>query len=90
MRERNRSGRGARRRSGGDEGADLFAKQLSEVVQQAFAATGGEASVGAPATPPASPVEDRVDLLPVATPDAPTEVVEPPLDQASVINSQLC
>ena len=45
MRERNRSGRGVRRRSGGDGEPDLFAKQLSEVVQQAFAATAGEAGV---------------------------------------------
>jgi len=40
MREINRSGRCGRRRSGGDGEPDLFAKQLSEVVQQAFAATG--------------------------------------------------
>src|SRR5947208_152879 len=40
MRERNRSGRGERRRSGGDGEPDLFANQLSEVVQQAFAASG--------------------------------------------------
>jgi hypothetical protein len=37
MRERNRSGRGGRRRSGGDREPDLFAKQLSDVVQRAFA-----------------------------------------------------
>ena len=88
MREKNRSGRGARRRSGGDEGADLFAKQLSEVVQQAFAATGGEVGAGEAIVLPASPVEDRGDLPPVATPDAPAEAVGPPLDQPPVINFQ--
>ncbi len=75
MRERNRSGRGARRRSGGDGEPDLFAKQLSEVVQQAFAATGGEAGVVGATVPPEAPVEDRVDLPPVDAPDGPVEVV---------------
>ena len=40
MRERNRSGRGARRRSGGDGEPDLFAKTLSGAVEKAFAETG--------------------------------------------------
>ena len=75
MRERNRSGRGGRRRSGGDGEPDLFAKQLSEVVQQAFAATGGEAGVVEATVPPEAPVEDRVDLPPVDAPDGPVEVV---------------
>ena len=38
----------------------MFAKQLSEVVQKAFAAVGGEESVGEAITPPASPVEADV------------------------------
>ncbi len=54
MRKRNRSGRGARRRSGGDGGQDLIATQLSEVVKQAFAA--GEEITGATTPPPTSPV----------------------------------
>ena len=74
MRERNRSGRGARRRSGGDGGPDLFAKQLSEVVQQAFAATGGEAGVVEATVPPEAP-EDRGDLPLADAPDGPVEVV---------------
>jgi CRISPR-associated protein Cas1 len=75
MRERNRSGRGGRRRSGGDGEPDLFAKQLSEVVQQAFAATGGEAGVVEATVPPEAPVEDRLDLPPVDAPDGPVDVV---------------
>ena len=75
MRERNRSGRGGRRRSGGDGEPDLFAKQLSEVVQQAFAAKGGEAGAVAATVPPEVPVEDRVDLPSVDAPDGPVEVV---------------
>src|SRR6266853_1504478 len=75
MRERNRSGRGGRRRSGGDGGPDLFAKQLSEVVQQAFAATGGEAGVAEATVPAEAPVEDRVALPAVDAPDGPVEVV---------------
>ena len=46
MRERNRSGRGGRRRSGGDGEPDLFAKQLSEVVQQAFEEVGSGKAEG--------------------------------------------
>lgn len=72
MRERNRSGRGGRRHSGGDGEPDLFAKQLSEVVQQAFAATGGEAGGGEGTAPPGAPVEYRVGLPAV---DALVEVV---------------
>lgn len=75
MRERNRSGRGGRRRSGGDGEPDLFAKQLSEVVQQAFAATGGEAGVVETTVPTEAPVEDRGALPPVDAPDGPVEVV---------------
>jgi CRISPR-associated protein Cas1 len=53
----------------------LFAKQLSEVVQQAFAATGGEAGVVEATVPPEAPVEDRLDLPPVDAPDGPVDVV---------------
>ena len=74
MRERNRSGRGGRRRSGGDGEPDLFAKQLSEVVQQAFAATGGEAGRVEATVPAEASVEDRVDLPPVDAPGGPEEV----------------
>ena len=74
MRERSRSGRGGRRRSGGDGEPDLFAKQLSEVVQQAFA-TGDEAGVVGAAVPAEAPVEDRVALPPVDAPGGPVEVV---------------
>ena len=74
MRERNRSGRGGRRRSGGDGEPDLFAKQLSEVVQQAFAATGGEAGGVEATVPPEAPVEDRGDVPSVDAPDGPVEV----------------
>ena len=73
MRERNRSRPGGRRRSGGDGEPDLFAKQLSEVVQQAFAATGGEVGAADVKVPPEAPVEDRIVLPPV---DAPDEVVK--------------
>jgi len=55
MREKNRSGRGARRRSAGDTEPDLFAQQLSEVVQQAFAATAGTETAKAPAFPGEDP-----------------------------------
>jgi CRISPR-associated protein Cas1 len=82
MRERNRSGRGGRRRSGGDGGPDLFAKQLSEVVQQAFATTGGEAGVVEATVPAETPVEDRVALPPSDAPDGPVEV-------AAVQNAEL-
>jgi CRISPR-associated protein Cas1 len=78
MRERNRSGRGGRRRAGGDGEPDLFAKQLSEVVQQAFAATGGEAGVVEATVPAEAPVEDRVDLPAVDAPDRLVEVVVVP------------
>ena len=45
MREENPSGRNVgRRRKRGDEGPDLFAEQLSEVVKHAFA-EGGDAEV---------------------------------------------
>lgn len=64
MRERNRSGRGERRRSGGDGKPDLIAEQLSEIVQQALAAT----AAGEQTAPPEAPVEDRVDLSSVGTP----------------------
>jgi CRISPR-associated protein Cas1 len=53
----------------------LFAKQLSEVVQQAFAATGGEAGVVEAPVPPEASVEDRVERPPVDAPDGPVEVV---------------
>src|ERR1700691_4299527 len=43
MAERRHSGRGTRRRSGGDGEPDLFKQHLSEIVQQAFAATEGKA-----------------------------------------------
>ena len=75
MRKTNRSGRGARRRSGGDGGPDLFAQQLSEVVQQAFVAVAGETD--AITAPSKSPVEDRGGLPPITTPDAPTTLAEP-------------
>lgn len=75
MRERNRSGRGGRRRSGGDAEADLFAKQLSEVVQQAFTAAGGEAGGVEATVPPEASVEARVDLPTMDAPDGPVEVV---------------
>ena len=74
MRERNRSGRGGRRRSGGDGEPDLFAKQLSEVVQQAFAATGGEAGAVEATAPPEAPVEGRVGV-----PPAPVGAADQPL-----------
>jgi CRISPR-associated protein Cas1 len=76
MRKTNRSGRGTRRRSVGDDTQDLFAKQLTEVVQQAFAVAGSEAKPGETTTPQAagaatSSTEDRVDLPPAVTSDAP-------------------
>ena len=95
MREKNRSGRGGRRRSGGDGEPDLFAKQLSEVVQQAFAATGGETGVVEETVPPEAPVEGRVGVPPNTSPtapsdapDGPTEDAEPPVTQPSTINYQ--
>ena len=53
MRERNRTGRGGRRRSVGDGEEDLFATQLSKVVENAFGVTdpdakSGEAALGPP------------------------------------------
>ncbi len=57
MAERNRTGRGRRRRSGGDGGEDLFATQLSKVVEQAFTATDTEAKSGEAMTPPGAPIE---------------------------------
>jgi CRISPR-associated protein Cas1 len=50
----------------------LFAQQLSEVVQQAFAATAGEAGVVEVTVPPEAPVEDRTGLP--GAPDGPGEV----------------
>ena len=65
MAERNRTGRGGRRRSGGDGGEDLFATHLSKVVEQAFAATEPKAGfVEAPARPEA-PIENQVGLSPL-------------------------
>jgi CRISPR-associated protein Cas1 len=84
MREKNRSRRGGRRRSGGDGEPDLFAKQLSEVVQQAFAATGGEAGVVEATVPAAAPVEDSFG-------DGSSKIgdrVAHPLSQPSTINYQ--
>lgn len=68
MRDTNRSGRGKRGRSRGDQGPDLFTKQLSEVVQQAFAGTSAESGGSAIA-----PFEGRSDLAPAALPEAPPE-----------------
>lgn len=59
MRERHRSGRGGRRRSGGDQGPDLFVKQLSQIVQQSFAATPEGADLSPKATAPEAAVEVR-------------------------------
>jgi CRISPR-associated protein Cas1 len=53
----------------------LFAKQLSEVVQQAFAATGGEAGVVEATVPSEALVEDRADAPQAEAPDAPVKVV---------------
>ena len=78
MRERNRSGRGGRRRSGGDGEPDLFAKQLSEVVQQAFAATGGEAGVVETTVPREAPVEGRVGVPPTVPGVPPDTFPTPP------------
>ena len=76
MRKTNRSGCGVRRRSSGDDEPDLFKKQLSEVVQKAFAATGSKASLDETASPPEVPAEDRVDLPPVEAPDPSAALVE--------------
>jgi CRISPR-associated protein Cas1 len=70
MRERNRSGRGGRRRSGGDGEQDLFAKQLSKIVEHAFATTDTEAKPVGAAAPPEAPFENQVVLQPVEAPDA--------------------
>ncbi|HEX8297151.1 MAG TPA: CRISPR-associated endonuclease Cas1 [Chthoniobacteraceae bacterium] len=75
MRERKRSGRGEVRRSGGDGEPDLFAKQLSEVVQQAFAETSGEAGVIEATVPSEALVENRGDLSGVNAPDGTVEIV---------------
>jgi len=69
MPDSNCSGRGGRRRSGGISEPDLFARQLSEVVQQAFVATGGESRLSAATIQCEVPDEDRADLPPVCTPD---------------------
>ena len=92
MRKRNNSGRGGSRRPGGDDGPDLFAKQLSEVVQQAFAATAGEAGVveaKVPAEAPLeSPPEDRIGPRPVESTDTlpalggPAENVVAPIEDS--------
>ena len=66
MAGRKRAGRGGRRGSGGDEGPDLFKEQLSQVVQQAFAAT--EAKV-----PPVETTESAETAAP-----APAQVPGPP------------
>src|SRR5271166_2203631 len=82
MAERNRTGRGGRRRSGGDGGEDLFATQLSKVVEQAFAVTVPQAGSGEAPARPEAPIENQVVLPPVDAPDAHHEVV-PPHDTAS-------
>ncbi len=89
MRERNRSGRGGRRRSGGDGGPDLFAKQLSEVVQQAFTATGGEAGVVEATVPPEAPVEGRVGVPPDTFPTAPADAPDRPVEVVVVEDAEL-
>lgn len=79
MREKNRSGRGGRRRSGGDAEPDLFAVHLAAVVRQVFAATGVEAGAVEATAPPPTPVEDRFDVPPVEVvlvPDAELETSE--------------
>ena len=59
----------------GDAGPDLFAQQLSEVVQQAFAAAGGETGGGKVETSPEAAVEDRVEVPSVEEPDVAAESV---------------
>jgi len=81
MRERNRSGRGGRRRSGGDGEQDLFTKQLSKIVEQAFAATESKAGSGEALALPAAPIESQVVLPSMDPPDARHEVA-PPQDAA--------
>ena len=75
MRERNRSGRAGRRRSGGDGEQDLFTKQLSKIVEHAFATTDTEAKPREAA--PEAPVENQVVLPPLDIPDAQAEAVAP-------------
>jgi CRISPR-associated protein Cas1 len=81
IRKTNRSGRGDRRRSGGDGEPDLFKKQLSEVVQQAFAAASGEEGVVETTATPEATVDDRGDVPLVGTPDAQAEAFFSPLTQ---------
>src|SRR5206468_3036803 len=85
MRERNRSGRGGRRRSGGDGEADLVATELSEVVKQAFATD--EVATGASTPPPASAeIGLRADNPPATSLDmlAETETAQVPAESAEL------
>src|ERR1700678_1555657 len=68
MRERKNSGRGSRRRSSGDGGPDLFTKQLSEVVQQAFAGAAGKVVGGGEKEAEAKVLPDGVVEEPVDPP----------------------
>lgn len=78
MREKNRSGRGGRRRSGGDAEPDLFAVHLAAVVRQVFAAKGVESGAVEATAPPPTPVEGRFDVPlveDVLVPDAELETI---------------
>jgi hypothetical protein len=74
MRKKNRSGRGSRRRSGGDGEPDLFAKELSKVVERAFAGvvSNADADKGTFETSPLGmAVEDRINIPSVEALDTP-------------------
>ena len=83
MREKNRSGRGGRRRKDADGEPDLFAGQLAEVVQQAFA--GGGEAVAVEATVPAeAPVEARAGVPPAVVGVPPNTSLTAPVQDAEL------
>ncbi len=77
MRERNRSGRGGRRRSGGDGEPDMFATELSKVIKHAFGVTDPEAKSREAVDPPGVPLECPVVLPAVEVLDSSAEAMAP-------------
>jgi CRISPR-associated protein Cas1 len=63
----------------------MFAKQLSEVVEHAFAVTDPEAKSREAVDPPGVPVECPVVLPAVEAPDAPIEAIEPQAGELGAI-----